>query len=959
MPCTATIGERAWGDALAEPGAFAALLREFRIEANLTQEELASAALVAVRTISDLERGINQTAQKETARRLADGLHLTGEVRAQFEALARGHPFAGGAAVVVARRTLPRDIPFFTGREAELSALAAATAREGVLRVHAIGGMAGVGKTAFAVHAAHQLADEFPDGQLFLQLHGHTPGRRPADSADALASLLLMSGVPAAGIPADPETRAALWRDRLADRRAILILDDATDSEQIRPLLPGGEGNLVLVTTRRHLPALDSAQTVSLDTLPADEAAELLVRLTARPGLAPQDPGIRKIARLCGYLPLALGMLAARLHHHPAWTVTDVMAELMAARDRLEMMAVENISVIAAFDLSYQDLSDAQQRIFRYLGLHPGTDFDPYAAAALTADGLGATRRNLAAIYDHYLLAELARDQYRMHDLIREHARSLTIERDPPADRDAAIGRLLGYFLRAASAAGRQVAERPWAGAPPFPAGEVVSVPEFASRDEAAGWLAMQRGNILDCIAFAAIGPYSAYALGLVRTVSEHLVADGHWDQAHRAHELARAAASQSADGADRAWSLTRLAETHYMRDSYGAAVEAAAEAVRQYRDLDDRQGLADALVILGDARRMLDHHYAEAVAILTEAIGIYREITDPWGEARALTYIGGIQVGRADYAAAMRSLTEALSVSREIGDSRDQARALTYLSAAQYLTGDVPAAIRSVKAAIPLYRQLGSTYGEAHALMNLGGIQVATGEYAEAIETLTDALDIYRDLGDRLGQGNAYTYLGDAYTTTGQFAEAAEVLDQALGIYLDIGNNPGKANVYRVRGEIARRTGDQAAASLLERALSIYQEDGARLGEADALAALGDVRRRAGQLDAAAAALGRALDIFREIGDLRGQADTLNQLGALALDAGETTRAREQHTAALDLAVETGSLLEQADALAGLGRCLLAIGETDAGRTRLSRALEIYQRVGSPRAAALREVSG
>jgi hypothetical protein len=215
----------------------------------------------------------------------------------------------GGAAA--ATRTLPRDLASFTGRQHELAALVeTAAGAGGVVGIHAIGGMAGVGKTAFAVHAAHRLSDRFPAGQIFLPLHGHTPGQQPVDPADALASLLLAAGVAAAQIPPGVEARMALWRDRLAGQQLLLILDDAADSEQVRPLLPGTGGSLVLVTSRRHLTALEDATAISLDTLRPEEAAGLLARLAERPGLSPDDPAVGEITRLCGYLPLAIGMFA-------------------------------------------------------------------------------------------------------------------------------------------------------------------------------------------------------------------------------------------------------------------------------------------------------------------------------------------------------------------------------------------------------------------------------------------------------------------------------------------------------------------------------------------------------------------------------------------------------------------------------------------------------------------------
>ena len=375
------------------------------------------------------------TPQKETVRLLAEALGLTGPVRAGFEAAARGRAGPGG--VAAATRTLPRDIASFTGRQQELEQLAEAAAGAGGVVGHPRDRRDGRGgKTAFAVHAAHRLAGRFPGGQIFLPLHGHTPGQQPVDPADALASLLATAGVAAGQIPPGLEARMGLWRDRLAGQQLLLILDDAVGSEQVRPLLPGAGGSLVLVTSRRHLSALEDAAVISLDTLPAGQAAGLLVRLAGRPGLSPADPGVAEIIRLCGYLPLAIGMVARQLRHHPAWTAAGRAAELAAAAGRVELMATENLSVAAAFDLSYADLTPDQQRLFRRLGLHPGPEADGYAAAALDGTGLAAARRGLEALYDQYLLTEPAPGRYRMHDLIREHARALAGRADPEPDRD-------------------------------------------------------------------------------------------------------------------------------------------------------------------------------------------------------------------------------------------------------------------------------------------------------------------------------------------------------------------------------------------------------------------------------------------------------------------------------------------------------------------------------------------
>ena len=377
-----------------------------------------------------------------------------------------------GGQPAVALRTLPRDTAAFTGRTRELDRLVAAVsetaAAGGVIGIHAVDGMAGIGKTAFAVHAAHRLAARFPDGQIFLRLHAHTAGQRPVDPAEALATLLLTTGVAPQQIPPGLEARSAAWRGHLAGKKMLLVLDDAAGSDQVRPLLPGAAGCLVLVTSRRRLTALEEAAPISLGTLPPGEAADLFVRLAARPGLQPADAAVAEVTGLCGYLPLAIRLVAAGLRHHPAWTVTDLAAELATARDRLAAMQAEDVSVAAAFDLSYQDLTAGQQRLFRRLGLHPGTDIDAYAAAALDDTDLQATRRRLGELYDHNLIGEPARGRYRLHDLLREYARARAAA-DDAADNQAAIGRLLDYYLHTAVTASRHIAWRTSIAGPPPP----------------------------------------------------------------------------------------------------------------------------------------------------------------------------------------------------------------------------------------------------------------------------------------------------------------------------------------------------------------------------------------------------------------------------------------------------------------------------------------------------------
>jgi tetratricopeptide (TPR) repeat protein/transcriptional regulator with XRE-family HTH domain len=874
------------------PVTFAALLRRLRTEARLTQEELAEATGLSPRSISDLERGIAATPRRDTVRLLADGLRLADPARAEFEAVARGRPApaipvtAGAAAM----RTLPRDIASFTGRQQELVRLAEAATGAGgpggVVGIHAIGGMAGVGKTAFAVHAAHRLADRFPGGQIFLPLHGHTPGQRPVDPVDALASLLATIGVPAAQVPPGLEARMALWRDRLAERQLLLVLDDAAGSDQVRPLLPGGGGNLVLVTSRRHLSALEDATSVSLDTLPPGEAAALLVRLAARAELTPADPVVAEITRLCGFLPLAIGMVARQLHHHPAWTAAARAAEMAAARDRLELMATENLSVAAAFNLSYQDLTADQQRLFRRLGLHPGTDIDAYAAAALDGADLGAARRSLEALYDQYLLTEPAAGRYRLHDLIREHARSLADHVDPGRDRNGATARLLDYYQHTAALADALITRQTRPGRPaPARADGVIptAVPDLADGEQALAWARAERVSLLACLDDATATGHHTRIIALTAGLAGLLRLDGPWAEA-----------------------ITR----------HTAAIQAA-------RHLGDRLGQANALTDLGDVR-LLTGDYPAATQALEQALGLYRDLGDRLGQANALHDLGFVRRATGDYPAAAQALEQALGIYRDLGDRLGQANALLFLGAVRRLSGDYPAAAQALEQALGLYRDLGDRLGQAHALRELGDVWRLTGDHLAAAQVLEQAMGLYRELGDRLGQARALTFLGAVRRLTGDYPAAAQALEQALGIYHDIGNRLGQANALLFLGGVRRLRGDYpAAAQALEQALGIYRDLGDRGAEAEALNETGTLHRVSGDLTQAEGCHQQALDLARAIASSWDEAHALAGLGRCALADGHATQAEVLLRQALEIFQRTGAaeapdLLAELDALTG-----------------------------------------
>jgi tetratricopeptide (TPR) repeat protein len=766
---------------------------------------------------------------------------------------AAGGP-AGGTAP--AMRTLPRDIGSFIGRELELRALMAAVVAApagGVVGIYTVGGMAGVGKTAFAVHATHQLAARFPDGQIFLPLHGHTPGQAPIAPEDALAKLLQISGITAGQIPRGLEARAALWRDHLAGKRLLLLLDDAAGHEQVRPLLPGTAGSLVIITSRRRLMALEDTHSVSLDTLAPEEAARLFVQLAARPGLEPGDADVGQIAQLCGWLPLAVGMQARRLHHHPAWTAPDLTAELATSQDRLALMQAENLSVAATLDLSYQDLSATEQGLFRRLGLFPGDDIDAFVAAALNGTGLATSRRLLEALYDHYLLTEPAPGRYQLHDLIRAHARTLAAA-DPAAERDQAVERLLDYYQHTATAAEGLLTRHPRTGpvvpAIAWPSG---AAPALTDRQQALAWSRAERANLLACLDYASTGRRHARVIALTAAIAALLRHDGPWTDALFRHTT----------------------------------------ALRAAQHLGDRLSEADTRHEIGVIQR-LTGDYPQAIQSQQAALSIYRDHGSRLGEANAWHEMGVMQRLTGDYPQAIQSQQAALSIYHDYGSRLGEANARYEQGALGYLTGEYQAAVAAQQAALGTFLDLGDELGQAHALLYLGAVRYQIGDDQAAAEVLQAALDIYRDHGDQHGQANALQQLGAARLRRGDYDAAADAFQAALLICQDLGYRGGEANALHYLAATRRQSGDhEGAADAIEKALDIYRDIGDAGGEAEALNEAGTLYRILGRLDKAEASHRAALDIARAIDSTWDQAHALAGLARCARAAHRTADAR------------------------------------------------------------------
>jgi tetratricopeptide (TPR) repeat protein len=821
-----------------------------------------------------------------------------------------------GRPPVPVANTLLRDIPAFTGRTAELESLSAAVTtaheRAGALPIYAIDGMPGVGKSALAIHAAHLLREHFPGGQLFVDLHAHSPTAGPVSPVDVLSALLAADGVHPGEIAGGLDARAAQWRARMAGRRVLLIMDDAAGQAQVAPLLPGAGECLVIVTSRRRLTGLSARHAtvpITLDTLPPPQAAALFTQLIHRPLSPAESRAVDDVVRLCGYLPMAISLLAARLRPEPRWTVVDLRDNLAAAQDRLAQMRAEDIEVAAAFGLSYRNLPAARRRFFRRLGLHPGPDVDAYAAAALDGTSPVESRRHLEALYQDHLVEQPELGRYRMHDLIAEHARGLCAK-DPPGDRVQAVRRLLAYYLHTASRANRYLDPRAVDTTPGPAAG--TTAPPLSSSGQAVAWLRRETPNLFACIGYAQDAD-SRWITGMSTALAAYLGRSGPWHEAMALHRAARDAALARGDCVAYADALRYLGILHGRANECEPATAALREAIDGYRREGDRRREADALSQLGIVLR-LSRNFPEATRVLQQALRIHRESRDPVGEAMALNGLSVIHWMTDNCPGAADALEAALAIYSVYDDPLGRADAYFRLGIVQRMLGDLQVARRASEQALALYEELGDRLGEANVRHSLGVAARIAGDYPAAMQALRRSLAIYEQVGDRFGQAHALKHLGAVQASTGYPADAEETLSRALVLYEDVGD---------------------------------------AFGRAEALCNLGTVRRLEGDRAGAARLLEESLRISREIGNRLVQAQVLNENGILLLECGDVEMARDRHELALRLAREVHCPLEEARALEGIAQCALRESAGNAP-TYLRDALTILRRIGAAEAARI-----
>ena len=719
------------------------------------------------------------------------------------------------------RRDLPRDVPDFTGRRAELTRLLASLDQTDApitsVVISAIDGMAGVGKTTLAVHAAHRLTARFCDGQLFLDLHGFAPDRQPLEPADALDALLRAMGVTASDIPPSADERAALYRTTLAGKRMLLVLDNAASEAQVRPLVPGSAGCAVLVTSRRYLSGLEGAVSLSLDILEPRDAIDLFGRIVGADRIAGEAAAVVDVVKLCGLLPLAIRIAGARLASRPRWSVADLNRRLRDQHRRLAELAVGNSSVAAAFEMSYRQLDTAARRMFRLLGLHRGWDIDAYAAAAIAGIDLDEAERLLDDLLDMHLLEQRLTGRYRFHDLLRHHAQTVASLEESAERQREAITRLLDYYLHMTSSSA-DILDPDRRRAEPSPGPPPTCCPRLQGYPQALSWLEAERLNLVAAVRLAADSSLHTHAWQLTHALYRYFFLRGYtrgWLDTHK-----RAISAARADGNPRAEAdiQTHLGVAYRRLGRYSEAVKLQEQALARYREAGDTAGEMEALTDLGIAFRRLGR-YREAVEYQWQAVQLHEKLGDSHGEGHILTNLGIVYERLGNYQRALDCHRRALALARQTGDHSSESLTLTNMGIVFGRMGRYDAAIDRHRKALEMAEASGDRHVEGHTLNNLAVAYERTGRLELALDHHDRALVLLRRTGSRGDECEALIDYARTLGVAGRNAAASKYCEQALAVARQIGDPylEGRAldglawAIYRTEPDRARRRWQEA----------------------------------------------------------------------------------------------------------------------------------------------------
>ena len=665
-----------------------------------------SLTITPITSISDLPAGIRQ--------QFWDALGIADPESIQTLPAITANTPAAAAPSRSPVRALPRDLSDFTGREDEvaflLRKLSTMASAGRAVAIHAVNGMAGIGKTSLAVHVGHHLQSQYSDA-LFLDLRAHTKDQLPLEPGYALEVLLSMLGVPGDQIPVQFDQRVARWRTELSDRRALIVLDNAVSSAQVRPLLPASPGSLLIITSRVRLMGLEGVESVSLEAMPAHDAVELLARIVG-PGRVAAEPGpATAIVLRCGYLPLAIRLVASWLRHHPARSIADAIRRLPGTLS----------AVSAAFELSYRDLDDAQQLMFRRLALHPGQTLTRDTAAVLVDADPDQAEALLDELYDRHLIEEPRAGRYQFHDLIRGYAADLAADRDSEPLRQAATRRLIGHYIDA--------------------------VHDHESAQD-HGWFEDEMPELLSCAHYAVEKGQPDSAWRFPRALAVVLQARGLYRQASVLHEGALKAARAHGDMLAQAGLLIDLSIVERAADRRDRAMQHARVALEIYTELGIDWGQASAITELG---------------VIFAEIGEPRNARDYLEQARASYRALGIVIGQGNVAMALTNLSrengddegarsfarEALELYEQAGNSHGQAIAHLGLASLSVLAADPAGARSHFSSAVRFAAESGLRTTEAAAHVELGDMDDRDGEQDSAYQHWTRARDIDLEIGD------------------------------------------------------------------------------------------------------------------------------------------------------------------------------------------------------------------
>ena len=658
---------------------------------------------------------------------------------------------------------LPLDAPGFSGRREELSMLRAMLPAEPgqqgsgqqdsgqqdsgqTVPIVVLSGTAGTGKTALAVHWAHRVAEHFPDGQLYVNLRGLDPATPPMEPAEALRLFLDALGVPPYRIPADTEGRSALFRSLLDDRQMLIVLDNARNVAQVRPLLPGAPGSLVVVTTRNELTGLVAAEgavPLTLDVLGDAEAHEMLARRLGRARVAAEAGAADEIIAACARLPLALSIAAGRAAGRPKRPLTELAAELHDARGRLDALeagdAVTNVRAVLSW--SYDQLSEPAARMFRLLGVHPGPDISLSAAASLAGMPRAAAGAALRELVRTHMVAEYLPARFTFHDLLRAYAADQAERHDPEPERRAAAHRVLDHYLHTAMAASNRFS--PFRSALQLAGPQPGVLPaDVTDKDQAMAWFDAEVPVLLALIAFADASDFDTHAWQIPWTLGPFFNRRGRWQDYTASQRIALAAAIRLDDTLALAHAHHLLGHVQSQTGAYEAADPNFRRALDEFRELGDR---ANEAVVLNGLAGMLEkqERYPEALAVALDALRMLKAVGHWWTQATLENGVGWLYAHLGQYDRALTHCQRALSLHRDSGHRGGTADTLDSIGYVYLHLGDIAQAKAHYTKAIEAYREIGAPFGEGNSLSGLGNAVLAEGDREAARTAWRDAIVI------------------------------------------------------------------------------------------------------------------------------------------------------------------------------------------------------------------------